>query len=236
LTELNSRLKLLFVPIAVSPATRHRLIAAASQLFAERGFHGTKARDIAARAGVNLAAANYHFGSKKELYLVVLREQFAQIRALLRRRGATKPSAELNRLSRAQVEALLQARTQAMLDLLIGPPPGLHGTLMHREMVEPSEALPVIVTEFIQPMVDETAQIIARLAPRLDRETIARCVRSLMGQALFYRFAMPAMLQMMGRSSYPRGLARSLAAHITTFSLRGIDRIAAGRARRRRGR
>src|SRR5256885_3785765 len=40
---------------------------------------------------------------------------------------------------------LLRARIKVMLDLLIGPPPGLHGTLMQREMCDPSEALPVIV-------------------------------------------------------------------------------------------
>src|SRR2546422_4120500 len=36
----------------------------------------------------------------------------------------------------------------------IGPPPGLHGTLMQREMCDPSEALPVIVEEFIRPVTD----------------------------------------------------------------------------------
>ena len=221
---------------SISPATRERLIAAGSALFAERGIHGTTARDIATRAGVNLAAANYHFGSKKELYLAVLRAQFAEIRALLQRRGAVKPPAELNRLTRREVEALLRARAQAMLDLLIGPPPGLHGMLMQREMADPSEALPVIVTEFIQPMVEETAEIVAHLAPRLDRDTVADCVRSFMGQAIFYRYAMPAMLQMMKRTTYPRGLARELAAHITEFTLGGIDRVVAAHARRRHAR
>ncbi len=66
-----------------------RLIAAASALFAERGFHGTKARDIAARAGVNLAASNYRYGSKKDLYLEVLRAQFAEFRSLLARPSGT---------------------------------------------------------------------------------------------------------------------------------------------------
>ena len=41
-------------------ATKHRLLAAATELFAEHGFHGTTIRDIAARAGVNVAAGNYH--------------------------------------------------------------------------------------------------------------------------------------------------------------------------------
>ena len=40
---------------------------AAEQLFSERGFAETSLRTITSRAGVNLAAVNYHFGSKKSL-------------------------------------------------------------------------------------------------------------------------------------------------------------------------
>ncbi len=219
-----------------APDTRDRLIAAASALFAERGFHGTKVRDIAARAGVNLAAGNYHYGSKKALYLEVLRAQFAAIRALLERRGATRPAHELSRLSRAEVAALLQARAHAMLDLLIGPPPGLHATLMQREMTDPSEALPVIVEEFIRPMKHEIEEIVAQLEPGLGPRQVERCAFSIVGQALFYRFTMPATLKMWGLREYPRGLARQLAEHITGFSLGGIERLAGKKARRRDGR
>ena len=68
--------------------TKGRVIAAASALFAERGFHGTTARDIARRATVNVAAGHYHFGSKEALYLEVLRAQFADMTATLEARGA----------------------------------------------------------------------------------------------------------------------------------------------------
>ena len=136
--------------------TTDRVRAAAAALFAAHGFHGTKMRDIAARAGVNLAAANYHYGSKKALYLAVLRAQFAEIRALLASGGAQKTPAELDRLSYAQLGALLRARTEIMLSLLAGEPPSLHATLMQREMTDPSEALPSIVEEFILPMIRET--------------------------------------------------------------------------------
>jgi len=122
----------------VPPTTKERLVGAATMLFAERGFHGTTIRDIAERAGVNVAAGNYHFGSKKRLYLEVLRAQFAEIRALLRARRATRPSIDLPRLSRKELTALFRARVGVMLDLLIGPPPGVHGTLMQREMCDPS--------------------------------------------------------------------------------------------------
>ncbi len=217
-------------------ATKQRLLAAATELFAAHGFHGTKVRDIATRAGVNLASGNYHYGSKKELYVEVLRAQFAEIRSLLARRGTVKPPDELARLSRTALIALLRARTDAMLDLLIGPPPGVHGTLMQREMADPSDALPVIVGEFITPMVRETQAILAQLAPGLDARTIEHCVFSVMGQALFYRFSMPATLKLWNLPAYPRGLSRRLAAHITEFSLGGLQRLAGRRRRNRHAR
>lgn len=48
-------------------ATRSRLLAAASEAFAERGFHGTTTRDIAAAAGMSPAAVYVHYKSKEQL-------------------------------------------------------------------------------------------------------------------------------------------------------------------------
>ena len=47
--------------------TVERILDAAEQLFAEKGFAETSLRLITSKAGVNLAAVNYHFGSKKAL-------------------------------------------------------------------------------------------------------------------------------------------------------------------------
>ncbi len=47
--------------------TRERILAAAAPLFAEKGFESTGVRAIAAAAAVNIAAVNYHFGSKDAL-------------------------------------------------------------------------------------------------------------------------------------------------------------------------
>ena len=214
--------------------TKDRLVAAATALFAERGFHGTTVRDIAERAGANVAAGNYHYGSKKALYLEVLRAQFAEVRALLDARGASPPPAQLARLDRPALVRVLRARVKVMLDMLIGPPPGVHGTLMQREMADPSEALPVIVAEFIRPMFDEMEAIVAQLAPELDRRSVERCVHSIVGQGLFYRNTMPALLEMFDVPGYPRGLAAELTDHITDFSLGGLEHLAARRARGRR--
>lgn len=55
-----------------STATKDRMLDAAEELFMELGYEATSLRQITAAAGVNLAAVNYHFGSKEELFQAVL--------------------------------------------------------------------------------------------------------------------------------------------------------------------
>ena len=217
-------------------STRDRLIVAASELFAERGFAATTARDIAKRAGVNLAAAHYHYGSKKDLYLEVLRAQFADIALTLKARGGSPSRADLDRLDLAELRVLFHRRITVMLEHLIGPPPSLHGALMQREMTDPSQALPVIVNEFVQPMIEETSRIVARLAPDLTAVELRRCVLSIVGQGVFYRLAMPVILPVLGHDAYPEGFAPSLAEHIAEFSLGGIERVTTKRTTKRKRR
>ncbi|HJV36471.1 TetR/AcrR family transcriptional regulator [Geomonas sp.] len=58
---------------------RSKLIATATPLFAEKGFHGVGVREIAAATGVNLSMISYYFGGKEGLYAAVLNEQFETI-------------------------------------------------------------------------------------------------------------------------------------------------------------
>jgi len=215
-------------------ATKDRLIAAASSLFAERGFHGTTARDIAERAGVNLAAGHYHFGSKKALYVAALREHFARTRAQLAERDALKSPRELARMSRTELEALLHRYIQGLLDFIIGSPKNPHGGLLQREMTDPSEALPLIVEEFITPMHRAMERLVARLVPTLRPAEIERCVIGIFGQVVFYRFAMPFLLALLGGRVEAPGFTREVAEHIVEFSLGGMKQIARQRPRRRR--
>src|SRR5258707_13313302 len=52
--------------------TRDKILNAAGEVFAEQGFEGATIRAITERAGVNVAAVNYHFGDKAELYTRVV--------------------------------------------------------------------------------------------------------------------------------------------------------------------
>jgi AcrR family transcriptional regulator len=57
---------------ATSAGTKARILDAAELLFMEHGFEATSLRSLTSAAGVNLAAVNYHFGSKEELFQAVL--------------------------------------------------------------------------------------------------------------------------------------------------------------------
>jgi AcrR family transcriptional regulator len=57
---------------AQSQDTKSRILDAAESLFTEHGFEATSLRQLTTAAGVNLAAVNYHFGSKEELFQAVL--------------------------------------------------------------------------------------------------------------------------------------------------------------------
>lgn len=198
---------------------RDRLLAAATAVFARRGYRAATMREIAQEAQANLASAHYHFGSKRDLYLEVARGQFEEVdRRLSRGRTARSP------------EDALAARVRTLLELLLDPDLP-HARIILRELSDPSEALPVIVRRFVAPLVEEMTQLVKRIEPGLCAGDADRCVRSTVGQAFFYFSHMPALLLMMGRPRYPKDFVRATAEHITRFSLAGIAAVAEASAR-----
>ena len=93
-----------------SDRTRALILDAAERLYAERGFADVTLRDIVAAAGVNLAAVNYHFGSKDEL-----------IAELFVTRGLATNRARLAELKAAEAAGGGRADIEAVLRALVGP-------------------------------------------------------------------------------------------------------------------
>jgi AcrR family transcriptional regulator len=93
-----------------SDQTRASILEAAERLYAERGFADVTLRDIVAAANVNLAAVNYHFGSKDEL-----------IAELFVTRGLATNRERLNELKAAEALGGGRADIEAILRALVGP-------------------------------------------------------------------------------------------------------------------
>jgi TetR/AcrR family transcriptional regulator len=81
-----------------SAATREALVAAGTELFAERGYDGVPVAVIADKAGVNKAMINYHFGGKRKLYVAIVNATFSEIVASVERlAAATRPAPDVLR-------------------------------------------------------------------------------------------------------------------------------------------
>ena len=101
-----------------SDQTRSAVLAAAERLYADRGFGEVTLRDIVAEANVNLAAVNYHFGSKDELIaelfvtrgLATNRERLLELKAAEEKGGG-----------RASIDAIFRALVGPTLRGCLGP-------------------------------------------------------------------------------------------------------------------
>ena len=104
--------------------TVERILDAAEQLFAEKGFAETSLRLITSKAGVNLAAVNYHFGSKKALIQAVFSRFLGPFcasleRELDRREALTDKKDTLEELLEILVEQALAVKPRSGDDLSI---------------------------------------------------------------------------------------------------------------------
>jgi TetR/AcrR family transcriptional regulator, regulator of cefoperazone and chloramphenicol sensitivity len=204
---------------AAQAKTRQQLIEAASEVFAEVGFRAATVREICQRAGANVAAVNYHFGDKAQLYRAALQETFKTSKQKY------PPSFGLS--DKATGEQRLKAFVHSfLLRIFSQGPESRHGKMMAREMIEPSGALDVIVQEEIMPMKDELMSIIKELGPRLSEKKIRLCGISVVSQVLFYHHCRPVVSRVFPNLTFDKKEIEELADHITTFSLAAIAEIA----------
>ncbi|WP_029895624.1 TetR/AcrR family transcriptional regulator [Desulfohalovibrio reitneri] len=159
--------------------TRERIIRAAGELFAERGYLGATAREVAAKAGVNPASINYHFDGKEGLYDAVLAEARQGFAPSLREVREALPCD-------APVWDRLEALVRYLVaELLSHDPSRWHFKLMVREMTFPSERLLLLLDQEMAPraeiMSGLTGEILGlppdhRLSRRAASMVIAYCL------------------------------------------------------------
>lgn len=95
--------------------TKQRILNSAQYLFAREGFKGTSLRAITSRAEVNLAAINYHFGSKEALLTSVLERHLIPLNKLRMERLIQVRDAARQKQTRPSVSDLLMAFVEPTL-------------------------------------------------------------------------------------------------------------------------
>ncbi len=159
--------------------TMQNLLAAARKLFAERGFRRTSVRDIANEAGSNVAAVNYHFGSKENLY----REVFRQHKLSARERGTAAVNEILEESGgNPTVESVLEAFSRASRNARSPSDTRNWMTLIHRELAEPRLDPQFGLKEIIEPLQQILSQAISAACPNLKEKSLQMCIHSFLAQ------------------------------------------------------
>lgn len=227
--------------------TRNRILKAASKVFAEKGYHDATVEDICRHARTNVAAINYHFGSKDQLYAQVWREAFDAAMAAYPPEGGLGPE--------APVQQRLRGSIYGMVGRSVDPGRiGHAGKILLREMVNPTEVIRDIKRDALQPLHDRMCRMMGQLlGPEAAREQILLCAMSVVHQCLmigirlftgggkrgtFYFFPAdpPAEHETGEKTECPPSplspfdmptekLVETLADHITRFSLAGVGAI-----------
>lgn len=198
--------------------TRERLLKAAEQLFADRGFKKVTVREICRAARANVAAVNYHFGDKDGLYREVLQRAIDTMRATsdAARDAGNGQSAEerLRRYIRVYLQRVME-----------GGDTWIH-RLINRELSDPTPAFDTLVEQGVRPRIKDLSALVAEIIRCASTDPrVPRCVASIQAQWVMY---LPNPISSRLRA---KGLLRAdgideVANHITEFSLAGIRAIA----------
>lgn len=159
-------------PLKVADKTRRQIVKAAEKLFAEKGFRAMTLRDVTKAARVNLAAVNYHFGSKTNL-----------MRAVIERRIEPINIERLERLdaliaTHAPAPVPLQSIFEALFQPLFDHTKGSKGNdlvfmqMIGRALTEPAEFMRAMHKEFFAELSRCFLFELKRSCPKLSEQQL----------------------------------------------------------------
>jgi AcrR family transcriptional regulator len=152
------------------PDTTSRILDVSERLFVEHGFEGTSLRMITQQAEVNLAAVNYHFGSKDALFEAVFIRRLAPLIA-----SCLAELDELEAAPQRTVETLVMSFIRPCLALSKDPTRGgaMFVRLLSRTLVENHRVLRETVSQQYSVFVERYTEAFHRALPALGVDELA---------------------------------------------------------------
>jgi AcrR family transcriptional regulator len=200
--------------------TRERILDAACEIFAERGFHGSTIADICDRADANIAAVNYYFRHKDSLYKEAWQAAFERSMERHPPDGGVPADAPPEERLRGRIRSIV-AR--------IADPESLEFEIVHKEMANPTGLLHEVMPARIEPIRRGLMAIIRDLlGPSASEQTVNLCHLSIISQCFGPMLRIRRVRVSGERLPVPHppdleGLAAdALAEHIVRFSLAGL--------------
>jgi AcrR family transcriptional regulator len=195
---------------------RERILLAAGQEFAERGYEAATVREICLAAGVNVAAVNYYFGDKQRLYIESVKHAHEE-----RVRQVPLPEWPPDRPAADKLRDFVTNMVERMLGF---GQPQWQVRLMLREILQPTDACRELVEDYIRPHFALLVSILDELCGgRMGQPQLRRVAMSIIGQCFVYRAA-GDVIGMLIPADELRSLhaPRELAAHVTRFALAAL--------------
>jgi len=152
--------------------TRSRILDVAEALFGESGLDRVSIRDITRKANVNLAAINYHFGSKEDLIAAVFERRLVPVneaRLAALDRAEKKAGRRIPRLEDI-LDAFIRPALQSSLDASAGG--AAFSKLFGRCLSEPSPEVETLLKRQFEPLAERLHQALKKSLPRLSRSEI----------------------------------------------------------------
>ncbi len=213
-------------------STKQRLLAAAIKVFASKGLNAATIREICQEAEVNVAAVNYHFGDKAELYATVLNHIFQKHQDRrdpeLSSQAQNGPTPEKRLLAHIQLgvfqtydkECECAAReTESTQECA-------PYSIFLMEMAHPSPGLDKIVKTFIKPDADQLGDILNDFFEGKAKPSIIHyCANSIWGQILHPAMCWPIDFRLHGNHALALIEPETLAEHTFQFTLGGLKQI-----------
>jgi AcrR family transcriptional regulator len=201
-----------------SGAKKEKLLAAAGDVFIEKGFRDATVAEICARAEANISAVNYHFGSKEALYQEAWRHSFTESLKAYPMDGGVSETATAEERLRAQLASMIQRiADENNKDFFIA----------QMEIINPTGLLQEVMKTELIPMRQQTLALVRELlGPEATDQQVHYCEISIISMCVH-----PMVMQRIAKRTRDKEMPaiiediRAFADHVVKFALAGINAI-----------